>query len=251
MPKLRGGSEFQPPPLSSPSQGEEEQQVISIIIPALNESEGIAACLMPLQPLRAAGHEIIVVDGGSRDETVALAQPLADKVIRAPRGRASQMNAGARIATGKVLLFLHADTRLPAEADRLIVEGMARSGKGWGRFDVRLSGRQSLLRVVERMMNRRSRLTGISTGDQAVFVRREWFDAIGGFPEIPLMEDVELSRRLKRLGSPLCLRPPVITSSRRWEAKGILRTILLMWRLRLGFFFGENTDRLARRYYGG
>jgi rSAM/selenodomain-associated transferase 2 len=227
------------------------QQVISIIIPALNEAEGIAACLTPLQSLRSAGHEVILVDGGSEDGTVALAGPLADRVIRAPRGRASQMNAGACIARGKVLLFLHADTRLPAEADRLMVEGIGRGGRGWGRFDVRLSGQHSLLRVVEGMMNFRSRLTGIATGDQAIFVRRSWFDSIGGFPDIPLMEDIELSRRLKRLGPPLCLQPRVNTSSRRWEEHGILRTILLMWRLRLAFSLGASPARLVRRYYGG
>jgi rSAM/selenodomain-associated transferase 2 len=224
---------------------------ISIIIPTLNEAAGISEYLTPLQPLRADGHEVTVADGGSQDNTVVLAQPLADTVILAPRGRASQMNAGARILRGEILLFLHADTRLPVEADRLIVEGMARSGKGWGRFDVRLSGQHPLLRMVEWMMNTRSRLTGIATGDQAIFVRRDWFDAIGGFPEIPLMEDIELSRRLKRLGPPLCLRPPVITSSRRWEEHGILRTILLMWRLRLAFFLGARPAWLERRYYGG
>jgi rSAM/selenodomain-associated transferase 2 len=225
------------------------QGPISIIIPTLNEAEEIAACLTHLQPLRAAGHEVIVADGESSDATVALAIPLADQVINASPGRASQMNAGARIARGNILLFLHADTRLPPEADRLIVAGMERSGKGWGRFEARLSGRHPLLRVVERMMNWRSRLTGIATGDQGIFARREWFETSGGFPEIPLMEDIELSRRLKRLGAPLCLETPVITSSRRWEKHGILPTIFLMWRLRLAFYLGVSPANLVRRYY--
>ena len=166
---------------------------ISIIIPALNEAAGIAETLRPLQPLRARGHEVIVVDGGSADETMDIARPLADRVIASEPGRARQQNAGAGAATGDVLLFLHADTLLPLDADGLMMDGLSASGRGWGRFDVRLSGRQPALRVVERMMNLRSRATGIATGDQAIFVRRDWFRRAGGFPQIPLMEDVALS----------------------------------------------------------
>ena len=224
---------------------------ISVIMPVLNEATGIAASLAALQPLRAAGHEVIVVDGGSKDGSVSLARSLADRVISSPKGRARQMNEGSQLASGEILLFLHGDTQLPLNADRLMEEGMRSSQKGWGRFDVRLSGEHWLLRVVECLMNWRSRLAGIATGDQAIFVRREWFDAVGGFPDIPLMEDIELSRQLKRLGPPLCLQPPVLTSSRRWEEHGILRTILLMWRLRLAFFLGASPTRLVRRYYGG
>lgn len=221
---------------------------ISIVVPALDEAVGIAATLAPLQALRARGHEVLVVDGGSTDGTPELAAPLADRVLRSARGRARQQNAGAREARGGVLLFLHADTRLPPGADRMVLDGLARSGRGWGRFDVRLTGRAPLLRVVERMISLRSRLGGIATGDQAIFVRREWFRDAGGFPEIPLMEDVALSRALLRRGRPLCLREPVLTSSRRWETRGIWRTILLMWRLRLEYRLGADPERLATRY---
>lgn len=221
---------------------------LSIVVPALNEAGVIGDTLQALAPLRAQGCEVIVVDGGSRDATVALAQAWADRVLAAPRGRASQMNAGAAAARGDVLLFLHADTRLPADAHRQIETGMARTGRRWGRFDVRLSGVHPLLRVVERLMNLRSRLSGIATGDQAMFVERRLFLEVGAFPDQPLMEDVELSKRLKRHGRPLCLRVPVVTSSRRWEEGGIVRTILLMWALRAAYALGVPAERLARRY---
>lgn len=221
---------------------------LSIIIPTLDEAEGIAATLAALQPLRARGCEVIVADGGSADGTAELARPLADTVVAAPRGRARQQNAGAAAATGDVLLFLHADTRLPAAADRLVLDGLGRTGRGWGRFGVRLTGRHPLLRVIERMMGIRSRLTGIATGDQAIFVRRDWFRDAGGFPGIPLMEDVALSGTLKRRGRPLCLRAAVVTSSRRWESRGVWRTMLLMWGLRLAYALGADPVALAERY---
>lgn len=221
---------------------------LSIIIPMLNEGAGIVQTLRPLQILRAAGHEVVVVDGGSKDESPALARPLVDRVILAPRGRARQMNAGVQQSRGDPLLFLHADTLLPENADRLIAGGMAQTRKNWGRFDVRLSGSHPLLRVVEFMINRRSRISGIATGDQAIFVSRLLFDFVGGFPEIELMEDVALSARLRRFEPPLCLQQKVVTSSRRWEQNGILATTLLMWRLRLAFALGGNPERLARMY---
>jgi rSAM/selenodomain-associated transferase 2 len=223
---------------------------LSIIVPALDEAAGIGATLQALAPLRAAGGEVIVVDGGSRDGTPGLARALADRVLAAPRGRASQLNAGAAAASSGVLLFLHADTRLPADAGRAVLEGLAVSGARWGRFDVRIEGRHPLLRVVAWLMNRRSRWTGIATGDQAMFVTREAFAAVGGFPELPLMEDVELSRRLKRVSAPLCLRERVVTSGRRWESRGVLRTVCLMWWLRLRYFLGASPERLRRIYYG-
>jgi rSAM/selenodomain-associated transferase 2 len=222
--------------------------MLSIITPVLNEEAGIAATLQALSPLRARGAEVIVVDGGSGDRTVALARPLCDRLIAAPRGRAAQMNAGAGDARGDVLLFLHADTRLPEDADRLILDGLAARGCAWGRFDLHIEGRHPLFPLIAGMMNLRSRLTGIATGDQAMFVERSAFAAIGGFPDIALMEDIELSRRLKRLGRPLCLKSCVKTSGRRWEKHGVLRTILTMWRLRLAYFFGAAPAKLAVSY---
>ena len=221
---------------------------LSIIIPTLDEETGIATTLAALAPLRAREVEVIVVDGGSRDRTVAIACPLCDRLITAPRGRASQMNAGAGAARGGVLLFLHADTRLPDDADRLAVDGLARSGRPWGRFDVRIAGSHPLFPLIAALMNLRSRLTGIATGDQAMFVATAAFAAVGGYPDIPLMEDIVLSRRLKRLGRPLCLSARALTSGRRWEKHGVMRTILTMWRLRLAFFLGAAPDTLAARY---
>lgn len=221
---------------------------LSIIVPTLDEAAGIAATLAALQPLRARGHEVVVVDGGSRDATVECATPLADRVIAAPRGRANQMNAGAALTRGEVLLFLHADTRLPPDADALVLNGLARGAYAWGRFDVRIDGRHALLGVVARTMNLRSRLSGIATGDQAIFVRREAFTAVGGFPALALMEDVALSKLLKRRSAPLCLRERVTTSGRRWESRGVVRTIVLMWWLRLRYFCGAAPERLLRSY---
>jgi rSAM/selenodomain-associated transferase 2 len=221
---------------------------ISVVVPALDEEAGIAETMAALAPLRARGHEVVLADGGSADRTVALAAPLADRVVAAPRGRARQQNAGAAAATGDVLLFLHADTRLPPDADARIAAALAAPGACWGRFDVRLTGRAPLLRLVERLISLRSRLTGIATGDQAIFVRRDAFRAIGGFPDQPLMEDVALSRALRRIARPACLRETVLTSSRRWETRGIWRTIVLMWRLRLAYALGADPAELARRY---
>jgi rSAM/selenodomain-associated transferase 2 len=224
---------------------------LTIVMPCLDEAAGIAAVLAPLQPYRAAGHEVIVADGGSRDGTAEMARSLADRVLVTRRGRAVQMNAGAAAASGDVLVFLHADTRLPLDADRLILTGLRERGRSWGRFDVRLSGGLPMLRVVEGLMNIRSRLSGIATGDQVIFATRQAFELVGRYPEIPLMEDIALSGRLKRLGRPLCLRACVVTSSRRWEQAGVWRTILFMWRLRLAYFFGADPRDLARRYYPG
>jgi rSAM/selenodomain-associated transferase 2 len=221
---------------------------LSIIMPVLDEGEGIAATLDALADLRALGTEVIVVDGGSRDATIQRARLRADRVISAPRGRALQMNAGAAKAAGDVLLFLHADTRLPADADHVVLNGLERSGRAWGRFNVRIDGRSPLLFVVGSFMGLRSRLTGIATGDQAIFVRRDAFHAAGGFAEIPLMEDIVLCKRLKRASRPLCLRERVVTSGRRWEKNGVFATIVLMWRLRLAYFFGADPNELARRY---
>lgn len=220
---------------------------LSIIVPVLNEGARIEAALAALAPFRAHGVEVIVVDGGSSDGTVELARALANQVFPAPRGRASQMNAGAAAAHGDVLLFLHADTRLPENAAAFVLDGLARSGRCWGRFDV-LFDEGGFLRFIALMMNLRSRLTGIATGDQAMFVARAAFEQAGGFPPIPLMEDVALSARLKRLSRPLCLRARTVTSGRRWRQHGVLRTVLLMWRLRLAYHFGADPVLLARAY---
>jgi rSAM/selenodomain-associated transferase 2 len=224
--------------------------MLSIIIPCLNEAEFIAETLAALGPARRRGAEVIVVDGGSEDGTVERAAPMADAVISAPRGRASQMNAGARRARGEILLFLHADSRPPEALDGLVIDGLERAARSWGRFDVSIDGKHPLLRAVERLMNWRSRATGIATGDQGIFVTRTLFTAAGGFPDIPLMEDIELSKRLKRYGPPLCLRHRIVTSGRRWEKRGVVRTVLLMWRLRLAYWLGADPRRLAMRYGG-
>lgn len=220
---------------------------LSIIVPVLDEAVGIEATLAALAPYRRRGCELIVVDGGSCDNTLALASPLADRVLAAPRGRADQMNAGASIARGDVLLFLHADTKLPANADALIRDGLARSGHVWGRFDVRFD-QHGIMPLIAIMMNLRSRLTGIATGDQAIFVTRAAFDTIGGFPAQPLMEDIAFSARIRHISRPVYICARVTTSARRWRKQGILRTVFLMWRLRLAYFLGADPARLARQY---
>jgi rSAM/selenodomain-associated transferase 2 len=220
---------------------------LSIIVPVLDEAVGVAATLDALAPLRALGHEVIVVDGGSTDGTAALCELRADRVIAAPRGRARQMNAGAAIARGEVLLFLHADSQLPTGAVHLVQGAMAH-GAVWGRFDVRIDGGSVMFPVIARFMNWRSRFSGIATGDQAIFVRRDAFERVGAFPDQPLMEDIELSSRLRAIARPVCLRACVRTSGRRWESRGVWRTIVLMWRLRWRYWRGVPADTLAKAY---
>ncbi len=215
---------------------------LAIIIPVLNEAHTIEAALARLAELRERGARVIVVDGGSRDDTVRRAAPLADRVLEAPRGRAPEA------AEADVLLFLHADTRLPPDADRIIFRTLANADRCWGRFDVHIEGRSRWLPVIAKLMNWRSRLTGIATGDQAIFVERGAFLALEGFAPIPLMEDIEFSKRAKRISPPLALAARVTTSGRRWDRYGVWRTIVLMWRLRLAYFFGADPAELARRY---
>ena len=223
---------------------------LAIVMPVLNEAAGIEAALRALMPLMARGVRVLVADGGSADDTPARARRFGGvEVIEAARGRAAQMNAGAQAASGaRVLLFLHADTTLPPDADRLILRALAEGRHVWGRFDVRIAGRPRMLRVVAACMNVRSRWSGIATGDQALFMTRAAFDAIGGFPEQPLMEDIEMSKRLRTLSRPACLRERVITSGRRWESRGVWATIVLMWRLRWAYWRGASPQVLARRY---
>lgn len=220
---------------------------LSVVMPVLDEAAGVVAALQALALLRERGHEVIVVDGGSRDGTPALAAPWADRVVASPRGRARQMNAGAALAGGDMLLFLHADTALPASAEPSLRAAVA-DGALWGRFDVCIAGASAWFPVIAALMNWRSRLTGIATGDQAIFVQAALFHRLGGYADQPLMEDVELSRRLRRVAPPACLKQRVLTSGRRWESRGVWRTIVLMWRLRWAYWRGASPEVLARAY---
>ncbi|MDE2253680.1 MAG: TIGR04283 family arsenosugar biosynthesis glycosyltransferase [Betaproteobacteria bacterium] len=221
---------------------------LTIVVPARHEAATIAAALKPLQGLRARGAEVIVVDGDSSDHTAELAEPWVDQIVHSAAGRATQMNAGARASRRRVLLFLHADTLLPLDAGSVVLNGLESSGRIWGRFDVCIEPQQRMLQVVAAMMNLRSRVSGICTGDQSLFMTRDAFDAVGGFPDQPLMEDIEICRRLKCLSPPLALRSRVCTSGRRWLTRGIWRTITLMWWLRLRYFLGAEPEGLARLY---
>lgn len=220
---------------------------ISIIIPVLNEEQSLSEALSRLQSIRQSGHELIIVDGGSHDHSLAIAQDKADSVIVSSAGRALQMNVGAAVATGDIYLFLHADTELPEITARLISSLRQRKNL-WGRFDIRLSASKTIFRLIEYLVNLRSRLTSIATGDQAIFVERELFNKVGGFPEIALMEDVAFCKLLKKISRPVCLKQKVITSSRRWEQNGVVKTVLLMWKLRLYYFFGVSPEKLSQLY---
>ncbi len=226
--------------------------MISIIIPVLNEAECIVGALDALRPLRERGAEVIVVDGASSDETVALARAHGVIVIGSAPGRATQQNAGAAKACGDILLFLHVDTRLPTTAYGDIQRALKNDTLAWGRFDVVLRADPApgpaLLRVIAGMMNWRSRLSGIATGDQAMFMRKSAFDHVGGFPEIALMEDIAISRLLKKIASPVCVRSRVETSARRWQRQGLWKTIAIMWGLRLSYWLGVSPKNLARWY---
>ena len=220
---------------------------LCIVMPVLDEGERLLAALRDLQRFRQRGVRVVVVDGGSKDNTLQIAREHADLALVAPRGRAAQMNAGAAACPAQVLLFLHADTQLPDNADAL-VQRATRARHGWGRFDVHIDSPALMLRIVGGAMNLRSRWTGIATGDQAMFVRQDLFDAVGGFPDLPLMEDIALSTALKKRGPPACPRQRVTTSARRWQRHGVWRTIWLMWRLRAAYFFGADPARLATDY---
>jgi len=221
--------------------------LISIIIPVLNEEKALPVTLESLQQLRLKGTEIIVVDGGSTDNTWGIAEQYADKVVSAKAGRANQLNKGAEVSQGSLLLFLHADTQLPGNAFGLLKE-YVRQDQCWGRFNVCLNDVAWVYRVIEGMMNVRSCLTGIVTGDQAMFVSKVLFERVGGFPSIALMEDIAISKKLKKQQSLICLKERVITSARRWQENGVIATVLLMWRLRLLYFFKRSPEELAKAY---
>ncbi|MDQ7089299.1 MAG: TIGR04283 family arsenosugar biosynthesis glycosyltransferase [Methylococcales bacterium] len=218
----------------------------SIIIPTFNEEPIIKKCLLALQPLRQQA-TLIIADGGSQDKTLSMATPLVDKIVHADKGRAKQMNAAAKLAQSEVLIFLHADTFLPDNALTLIEQGL-HSNKHWGRFNINLTG-PSVLKIISQMMNWRSSLTGIATGDQVIFVRQTLFEYVKGYPEIALMEDIALSKKLKSESTPFCLKDKVQSSGRRWQQFGLFQTILLMWNLRLRYWLGQSPDKLAKLYY--
>jgi rSAM/selenodomain-associated transferase 2 len=223
---------------------------LSIIIPTLNEAVNIGELLKQLEPMRARGAEVIVVDADSADATRDIAAPLADHVLTSERGRAAQMNAGATVASGDALLFLHADSIVPVNGDELIIHALSNSTLQWGRFDINIAGRHGMLPVIAWFMNHRSRLTGIATGDQGIFLTRQAFNAVGGLPVQPLMEDVAICAHLLKVSRPIYLDARITTSGRRWEKHGVWRTIFLMWRLRLNYFMGADPARLHRTYYG-
>jgi rSAM/selenodomain-associated transferase 2 len=225
------------------------ESCLSIIIPVLNEAEVLTETLEALQDYRRNGHEIIVVDGGSHDKTIAIALPLADKIIKTVPSRAVQMNEGAIKARHDILLFLHSDTVLPDGADALITRALHAPGKTWGRFNLRLTGKPFIFRVIETSINWRTAISGIATGDQGIFIKRDSFEQVGCYEPIPLMEDVALGKKLRKQSWPCCLSEKVLSSSRRWEEKGIMKTVLLMWRLRVAYFFGADPGRLVDAYY--
>ena len=219
---------------------------ISIIIPTLNEEAAIKNLLQQLQACREQGHEVIVVDGGSSDKTVFIAEKFSDNVICSESGRGVQMNKGASQSSNDILWFLHADTIIPRDAVEHIQQALDKYD--WGRFNVRLSGSNFLFRIIEKMMNLRSCLTGVATGDQGVFVKRKLFNSVDGYSSLPLMEDIDLSKKLKKVSKPVCLKQELTTSSRRWEKKGIIATVLLMWRLRFLYWLGVSANKLAAQY---
>lgn len=231
---------------------ESTDSTVSIVVPVLNEIETLPELLRHLSRLgksNAIHYDIVLVDGGSHDGTVQAATQAGFRVVSSPKGRARQMNAGASATRGDILLFLHADTRLPQNALEQVHSALGQADQAsWGRFNVRITGDAFMLKIVARMMNLRSRITGIATGDQAMFIHRSLFDEVGGFPDLPLMEDIELSSSLRRIQHPVCLRSKVITSGRRWIDNGVWKTIVLMWQLRWAYWRGVPAEQLAERY---
>jgi len=232
---------------------------VSIIIPVLNEERNLPRMREHLYAIQQQGHEVIIIDGGSRDHTLMLAYEITNTVIVSKPGRALQMNSGAAVASGELLLFLHADTFLPENAMQILSESFpkdrslgdqSQKKNYWGRFNVRLSSDRLVFRLIETLMNWRSCVTSIATGDQAIFIDKNLFERVACFSEIALMEDIEMSRRLKKIAKPVCIKSQVITSSRRWEEHGVVKTVLLMWKLRLYYFFGVSPEKLQQLYSG-
>lgn len=226
-------------------------QLVSIIIPALNEANNIENTLANIEKMVQQGHECIVVDGGSTDDTLSICSQYNVTCLKSEKGRAVQMNYGAAHAKNNILVFLHADTLLPYNAIAIINKCISakHSKYLWGRFNVKFTGQRFILRIIEFFMNLRSCITGIATGDQVVFIEKELFEKVNGFKQIPLMEDIEISKALKKYSRPICIKNKVITSSRRWELNGYWKTITLMWKIRLLYFFGVPADKLVKMYY--
>ncbi len=223
--------------------------LVSIIVPVLNESASIEKTLTYLKPALQHGHELIIVDGGSSDDTLEKCKQYTDRIFSSPKGRAMQMNLGANRASNNILVFLHADTQVPQNFTECIVNSLMSKQYYWGFFKVKLSGKHLVLKLISYFMNLRSCLSGIATGDQAIFISKTLFETINGFKEIPLMEDIELSRLLKKHSRPCCINSCVTTSSRKWENEGVLKTVYLMWKIRLLYFFGMSSDKLVKIYY--
>lgn len=221
---------------------------LSIIIPALNESRHLLASLQSLSLLKNHPHEIIIVDGGSDDDTLKIAEPYVDFIFTSEKGRATQMNMGAAHASGDILWFLHADSLIPDNAYKHICTSLQNNQHIWGRFNIKLSGSNPVFRIIEQLINLRSKITKIATGDQGIFVLRSEFEKLNGFAAQPLMEDIQLCKQLKKISAPACLVNTITTSSRRWESRGIIKTVILMWYLRLAYFLGTPASKLAKQY---
>jgi len=222
--------------------------LISIIIPVLNDADALKKLLPDLQNDRLLGHEVLIVDGGSMDGSVTYASALVDRVMMTGTGRGRQMNLGAEQAQHSILLFLHADSKLPINALANISKTLEEPSRHWGRFDVILDANGIMYRVIACMMNLRSRITGVATGDQGIFVRRLSFHEAGSFDSIPIMEDIALSKALRKQSRPACLSAKIITSARRWQQQGTMKTILQMWLLRFAYFIGIKPDKLVDFY---
>ena len=224
---------------------------LSIIVPVLNEETTLCHALDAIKPVLSSINdvELIVVDGGSHDDTLTVAMNYTSHCLSSTKGRASQMNLGAKHASNDILVFLHADTILPNDFQLLISNALSIKNKQWGRFNVKLSGPHIMLRIIETLMNFRSCITSIATGDQVIFVRKSTFEMVSGYSSIPLMEDIELSKKLKNHSRAICIKNPVTTSSRRWEINGFFKTIMLMWKLRFLYFMGVPAKKLISSYY--